>query len=187
MSQIIKNIRLKLYLSRRKYILDYDDKINIIDVVNQLELEDMSEDKYELIERIENLDSIDYKYNNSKDIQLSVNTSAIESNPGFSSRLDRGLTRLRFRYEGPSDSKNRDFCSYMMTSFANKYFRIEDIDRMSLSLANPDFKQYSIFDYKGSYNCRHAWVAYRFRMKDITTIDTITRSASDSSQKNTPV
>ena len=65
--------------------------------------------------------------------------------------------RIRYKYTGPIDSKNRDFCAAMMR--ANKVYRREDID----NLQNPQFGTYSIFDYRGSYNCRHRWVELKYK------------------------
>jgi hypothetical protein len=44
-----------------------------------------------------------------------------------------------------------------MLSF-NKVYRIEDIDDLTDSVANPEFGFYEIFTWRGSYNCRHQWV-----------------------------
>jgi hypothetical protein len=39
----------------------------------------------------------------------------------------------------------------------NLIYRKEDIDTMTTNMANPEFGLYSIWDYKGSYGCRHRW------------------------------
>ena len=84
------------------------------------------------------------------------------SNPNELSALDGAdpntgqIVRVRYKYVGPQDSKNRDFCAMMMS--ANRVYRIEDIAEMTSSLANPEFGQYDIFQYRGSYNCRHRWI-----------------------------
>ena len=52
-----------------------------------------------------------------------------------------------------------------------KIFRREDILQMSISGEN-DIKKfgiYDIFDYKGSYNCRHIWQRLYFRRKKSST------------------
>lgn len=74
------------------------------------------------------------------------------SNPNGESILDSGNYLIRYKYIGPRDPKNRKFCSEMLSK--NRVYRIEDIE----SLSNPEFGSYSIFLYRGSYNCRHAWV-----------------------------
>lgn len=74
------------------------------------------------------------------------------SNPNEESIMDSGNYLVRYKYIGPRDEKNRKFCSEMLTK--NRVYRIEDIEQLS----NPEFGVYSIFMYRGSYNCRHAWV-----------------------------
>jgi hypothetical protein len=45
-------------------------------------------------------------------------------------------------------------------------YRKEDINMMSFRSENKDFGTYSIFDYKGSYNCRHSWKRLVFKKTD---------------------
>ena len=80
---------------------------------------------------------------------------AIASNPEQKSELDRALYKIRYEYRGPRDDKNRDFCASVLDM--NLIYRKEDIDGMSDSATNPEFGDYSIWDYKGSYGCRHKW------------------------------
>jgi hypothetical protein len=74
------------------------------------------------------------------------------SDPNAPSDLDTDNYRVRFKYVGPRDSKNRQFCASML-SF-NRIYREEDISQLS----NPEFGVYDIFLWRGSYNCRHTWV-----------------------------
>jgi hypothetical protein len=74
------------------------------------------------------------------------------SNPNADSQLDTEEIRVRYKYVGPRDELNRKFCADMMSK--NRVYRIEDIE----SLSNPEFGSYNIFLFRGSYNCRHAWV-----------------------------
>jgi hypothetical protein len=74
------------------------------------------------------------------------------SDPNAPSDLDTDNYRVRFKYVGPRDSKNRRFCAEML-SF-NRIYREEDISQLS----NPEFGVYSIMLFRGSYNCRHTWV-----------------------------
>lgn len=74
------------------------------------------------------------------------------SSPNEPSVQDSGNILVRYKYWGPRDEKNRQFCKDMLQK--NRVYRIEDIE----SLSNPEFGVYSIFQYRGSYNCRHAWV-----------------------------
>lgn len=84
-------------------------------------------------------------------------TFAVSAEPAEKSALDDGLYAIRYKYSGPLDEKNRDFCRDVMTK--DLIYRKEDIDQMSFRGENPMSKQnYSIFRYKGSYNCRHRWV-----------------------------
>lgn len=79
----------------------------------------------------------------------------IESDPEDPSYLDKGLYKIRYEYRGPRDDKNRDFCAAVLD--LNLIYRKEDIDTMTSNGANPEFGYYSIWDYKGSYGCRHRW------------------------------
>jgi hypothetical protein len=78
------------------------------------------------------------------------------SSPNAESELDKETFRVRYKYIGPRDSKTREFCEQML-SF-NRVYRIEDIDELTDSIANPDFGFYEIFTWRGSFNCRHQWV-----------------------------
>jgi len=84
------------------------------------------------------------------------------ADPNAPSAQDTPDVRFRYKYVGPKDTKNRTFCAEMMS--ANRVFRIEDIDEMSLRSVNsvgPD--GYDIFTWRGSYNCRHRWVQLIYR------------------------
>lgn len=82
---------------------------------------------------------------------------AILSDPNAPSSQDTPDIKFRYKYVGPQDEKNRTFCAQMMR--ANRVFRIEDIDQMSQLSVNPVGPDgYSIFEWRGSYNCRHRWV-----------------------------
>ena len=74
------------------------------------------------------------------------------SKPNEASGLDTDNYRVRYKYVGVRDNKNRQFCADMLAS--NRVYREEDIAQLS----NPDFGVYDIFLYRGSYNCRHTWV-----------------------------
>ncbi len=71
---------------------------------------------------------------------------------------DLGRYKVRYRYMGVRDNKNRDFCASILDyQSENTVFRKEDINMMSFTTTNPQFGTYSIFRYKGSYGCRHYW------------------------------
>jgi len=84
-----------------------------------------------------------------------------ESNPNAESSLDYGTYLIRYKYIGIRDNKNRTFCRQMLQ--AGKVYTIEDIDRLTDSVANEQFGFYSIFMYRGSYNCRHQWVRLLYK------------------------
>jgi hypothetical protein len=78
------------------------------------------------------------------------------SAPNQNSELDTEDTRIRFKYVGPRDDKNRQFCAEMLAK--NRVYRIEDIEKLTQERANEEFGYYSIFLYRGSFGCRHQWV-----------------------------
>jgi hypothetical protein len=79
------------------------------------------------------------------------------SNPNDESYEDTVQFRIRFKYVGPRDNKNRQFCSDMLAK--NRVYRMEDIEQLS----NPEFGNYDIFTWRGSFNCRHTWVKLVFQ------------------------
>lgn len=94
---------------------------------------------------------------------------AIESNPNEPSKWDQvinnNLYLVRYKYVGPRDEKNRKFCADVLD--ADLIYRKEDIDMMSFRGENPMSKQnYSIWKYKGSYNCRHRFERQIFMAQD---------------------
>jgi hypothetical protein len=85
-----------------------------------------------------------------------------QSIPNADSILDNNQPYLvRYKYIGIRDNDNRQFCREMLQ--ANKVYRIEDIDALTDSVANPEFGFYSIFMWRGSYNCRHQWVRLLYK------------------------
>jgi hypothetical protein len=79
------------------------------------------------------------------------------SSPNDPSQLDTDNLRIRYKYIGPRDNANRAFCASMLAK--DLVYRIEDIERLS----NPEFGSYNIFLFRGSYNCRHAWVRLLYK------------------------
>jgi hypothetical protein len=75
-----------------------------------------------------------------------------ESYNDFPKKGGGGQWLVRYKYTGPIDDKTRDFCREVLSM--GKLFTEEDIKN---GLSNPEFGNYSIFDYKGSYGCRHVW------------------------------
>lgn len=81
--------------------------------------------------------------------------------PNEKSGQDAGGDRIRYKYIGPRDNKNRTFCAQMMTS--NRVYRIEDIQEMTQAQANAEFGYYDIFKWRGSFNCRHFWAELTYK------------------------
>ena len=82
---------------------------------------------------------------------------AIIANPNKASSQDTDEVRFRYKYVGPIRENSRTFCKEMMK--AKRVFRIEDIDEMSrLSVNEVGPEGYSIFEWRGSFNCFHKWV-----------------------------
>ena len=98
---------------------------------------------------------------------------AIVSDPNAGSLQDTSAFKVLYKYDGPKDSKNRDFCRQVLSK--NLLYRIEDINNMSLAGDNQEFGTYDIFTYKGSYNCRHRWVQKFYRKE--TDVEKAKRSA----------
>lgn len=71
----------------------------------------------------------------------------------FLSIRDREPGEVYYYYDGPDDHKTREFCKYILK--LNKLFSTDDIQFMSDRLG------YDVKKYKGAYNCRHRWVAFR--------------------------
>jgi hypothetical protein len=134
------------------YVIDAD---TIIPVINHLKekgesREDLEKDGWVVIQEDEKMTPEGVKMR-----LMPVGFSNISSDPEDPSFLDRGLYKIRYEYRGPRDDKNRDFCGQVLD--LNLIYRKEDIDTMSSNQANPEFGLYSIWDYKGSYGCRHRW------------------------------
>lgn len=115
----------------QKNILDYLRNCGIVKPENWVEV---SEEEY-LSER---------------NLELGVEDS--ESYNDLSKRDGSGQWLVRYEYSGPSDDKNRDFCAEILS-----IGRIYTEEEIKNGLSNPEFGNYSIWDYKGSYGCRHRW------------------------------
>ena len=87
--------------------------------------------------------------------EIDFKSFEIESSPDEASYLDKGLIKIRYKYTGAYDNRNRNFCSQMMSK--NLIYRKEDINQMSFRAENSEYGRYSIFLHKGSYGCRHSW------------------------------
>lgn len=84
--------------------------------------------------------------------QLNLSIEDSESDNDLNKKGGGGRWLVRYRYSGPQDDKTRSFCSEVLSM--DKLYTEEEITN---GLSNPEFGNYSIFDYKGSYGCRHVW------------------------------
>jgi len=137
------------------YIIVEDDFCNINKEIFELgePYEKLINEGYDIV-RVEKITpQVVHKMNQEKFTQ---------SNPNAESVLDKNQPYLvRYKYIGIRDDKNRTFCRQMLQ--AGKVYTIEDIDRLTDSVANEQFGFYSIFMYRGSYNCRHQWVRLLYK------------------------
>ena len=106
--------------------------------------------------------------------------------------LDTPTTKFRYRYNGPVDDKNRDFCRVLMTRYTNqnKVFRKEDINQMSIAGVNTGFgpggiNQYDIFSYRGGVNCRHTWEEVKYSLVNGVWADTTMVVGQSAERQNT--
>ena len=70
---------------------------------------------------------------------------AITSKPNLSSLEDYGKFQIRYKYTGPRDSKNRNFCARMLSK--DLIFRKEDINQLTIQSENSEFGIYNIFEF----------------------------------------
>jgi hypothetical protein len=94
----------------------------------------------------------DEEYLAAKEVQLTTDPTSRESFNDFSNPKGGGQWLVRYKYFGPRDDRNRTFCSEVLS-----IARIYTEEEIQNGLSNPEFGNYSIFDYKGSYGCRHVW------------------------------
>lgn len=94
----------------------------------------------------------DDEFRESVGIELTTDPLARTSFNDYPNPKGGGQWLVRYRYEGPKDDRNREFCSQILS-----IGRIYTEEEIKNGLSNPEFGNYSIFDYKGSYGCRHVW------------------------------
>ena len=94
---------------------------------------------------------------------------AITSKPSEKSRVDNENYIVRYKYVGGRPiPTTRKFCREMMTTHKGMIFRYEDINQMTFRRENSEFakkKSYSIWRWKGSYNCRHRWQKIMYKKR----------------------
>lgn len=155
-----------------------ENKKNIYEVLTPEQLYDLAIELNKLGEPVGYLESQGWKLEKIEPIknqmQFAIN---IISNPNEESGEDSELAyRIRYKYTGPRDKKNRAFCDEMMRQ--NRVFRREDIDAMTEALSNPEFGYYSIWDFRGSFNCRHFWTKLTYRWEG----EIINKSSNDTNR-----
>ena len=83
--------------------------------------------------------------------------------------------KVLYEYVGPVDSKIRKFCKRMM-QLSSKGILWSKTDLQNIQGSNPEFPEYyNIYEFKGSYGCRHSWRAvYLYQKKPKTQKVTVT-------------
>ena len=83
--------------------------------------------------------------------------------------------KVLYEYVGPVDSKIRKFCKRMM-ELSNKGVLWSKTDLQNIQGSNPEFPMYyNIYEFKGSYGCRHSWRAvYLYQKQPKKTKVTVT-------------
>ena len=92
------------------------------------------------------------EYLSAKEVNLTTDPTARESFNDVQKKGGGGQWLVRYSYKGPSDNRNRSFCAKIIS-----LGRICTEEEIKNGLSNSKFGNYSIFDYKGSYGCRHTW------------------------------
>ena len=151
----ITNLSLS-YTPSDKEVITYIDNLN-------LEQEDDLNDEWELIEE----DKVDCEEEDKNNIELAINKGAIQpSGKAGVSRYDSRLYKIRYVYRGGAPiATSREFCRHMWNKHYGSLFTRDDITKMTTSRANTEFGYYSIFRFKGSYNCRHYWLRRLYVLK----------------------
>jgi hypothetical protein len=147
--------------------IDLDSFGEEIDL-NEWELIDSRQVNYEDEEELDKeLDAL----NNPKKSTLSKIWNFVSTgvaNPNAKSEQDGELFKSRYRYSGTLSSNSRPFCQKMLT--ADKLYRKEDIQRMSLTAVNAGWgpkgaDTYDVFLYKGGGACHHFWTRETYRKR----------------------
>jgi hypothetical protein len=92
------------------------------------------------------------EYLSARELNLTTDPTSRESYNDFPNKDGSGQWLVRYEYNGPKDNRNRTFCADMLS-----LGRIYTEEEIKNGLSNSEFGNYSIFDYKGSYGCRHTW------------------------------
>lgn len=117
---------------------------------------------YELVEQRA------YNEKNTEFEQIKL-AETVKAKPSKESRLDKGVYKVRYSYEGNKEPQ-REFCKAMMKRTAKGVvYRLEDIDKASVEGVNGSFahdgKSYDLFKWKGGIYCNHYWEERLYRLK----------------------
>ena len=154
-----------------KYIPNKEEEEKALEYIKELgEDQDKFEEDWVLI------DEEDIKEEPKPDQAYTRNYAfAIESDPDARSYMDSGFYRIRYKYVGPQPiATSRKFCIEMITTNRLRIYRKEDITKMTNTVTNKEFGRYSIFLWKGSYNCRHKWKRLTYFLRRVPRGKTIT-------------
>ena len=156
----------QLFAKEESYIYELTDKL---EAAVESALMSVGKDEQQLID--EGYDMSSAVVLNAKD-EFVASTSKIRN----ASRIDQpsvddfGTKQVLYRYMNyngteSTNSNSRQFCRNVIA--ANKWFRKEDINKLTITGANEGFGLngqtfYDIFNYKGGKNCKHFWQAIQF-------------------------
>jgi len=162
--------------SEGKYIPNPTEESGVLEQMSKI-----GQDRTEFEEDWILIDEEDVDGEPQADNHYSKNYSfAIQNDPDASSFMDSGFYRIRYEYVGGAPiSTSRKFCVEMITTYKNNLYRKEDINQMSFTTTNKPFGTYSIFLWKGSYNCRHKWRRLTYFLKRVPAGRTINISGKD--------
>jgi hypothetical protein len=98
----------------------------------------------------------DEEYLAAREVELTTDPTSRESYNDLPDPKGGGQWLVRYKYFTPNGSPvietTREFCREVIA--LGRIYTEEEIQN---GLSNPEFGNYSIFDYKGSYGCRHVW------------------------------
>lgn len=138
----VEEVGIYLNYHDKKIVADDATKVALLDYLNGCGIE-QPENWREVCEE---------EYLEARTLNLGNNPEDSESYNDLQKKGGGGQWLVRYKYSGPSDEKTRDFCNEIL-----KLDRIYTEEEISNGLSNPEFGNYPIFDYKGSYGCRHVW------------------------------
>jgi len=138
----VEEVGIYLNYHDKKIVADDATKVALLDYLNGCGIE-QPENWREVSEE---------EYLEARTLNLGNNPEDSESYNDLQKKGGGGQWLVRYKYSGPKDDKTRDFCSQILS-----LGRIYTEEEISNGLSNPEFGNYPIFDYKGSYGCRHVW------------------------------